>query len=135
MQYVKIDLSGRAYTYAWAGEQPLAVGDWVVVPGNSYNPDPSTGRVLRLLKTCDFTGKVTILRQKIDVRKPQQADGVKGQVSPSAAVDEDRFLKEHGMTREEEYGWNDYGYSDNVLGRESGPIDNYMDTQYRGDTF
>lgn len=72
MQYVKIDLgSTRAYTYAWAGDIPLEVGDWVVVPGNSFQPNPSTGKVLRVLPKCDFTGKVTILRQRIDVRQPQ----------------------------------------------------------------
>lgn len=98
MQYVKIDLNGRAYTYAWAGEKPLQVGEWVVVPGNSYNPDPSTGRVLRLLAKCDFTGKVTVLRQRIDMSKPTQVQANRAPKSMPKP------------------------YDDNVLGQESGPI-------------
>lgn len=98
MQYVKIDLgSTRAYTYAWAGETPLEVGDWVVVPGNSFQPNPSTGKVLRVLPKCDFTGKVTILRQRIDMARPTQVS-VKDVVGQRWGVD------------------------DNVLGQESGPI-------------
>lgn len=134
MQYVKIDLSGRAYTYAWAGDQPLAVGDWVVVPGNSYNPDPSTGRVLRLLPKCDFTGKVTILRQRIDVRKPQQVDSLTERVS--RAVGPAIPKKQHV-----EYGYEPRPISQEEVDNDVGPAveysnpDNYMDTQYRGDMF
>lgn len=92
MQYVKIDLgSTRAYTYAWAGETPLAVGDWVVVPSNSFHPNPSTGKVLRVLKSCDFTGKVTVIRQRIDMNPPRQVDT-------------------SGPTPDS--GWDDYGYHD-----------------------
>lgn len=111
MQYVKIDLgSTRAYTYAWAGETPLEVGDWVVVPGNSFQPNPSTGKVLRVLPKCDFTGKVAILRQRIDVRKPQTIHSGTETVSRAQgkAIPKPQRAE--------------YGYDDNVLGQESGPI-------------
>lgn len=129
MQYVKIDLNGRAYTYAWAGDQPLAVGEWVVVPGNSYNPNPSTGRVLRLLKTCDFTGKVTVLRQKVRLtRSVEQVDGVKGQVDLRRRLDnvvaahvEDNVLgQESGPVQAEPHDWDDYGYRTQYDFRDEG---------------
>lgn len=55
MQYVKVDLGGRAYTYSWADEgSPLAPGDLVVVPGNAVRPQPSEAPVLRLLERPDY---------------------------------------------------------------------------------
>ena len=55
LQFVKVDLGGRAYTYSWADEgSPLAPGDLVVVPGNSVRPEPSEAVVLRLLDRPDY---------------------------------------------------------------------------------
>lgn len=59
MQYVKVDLEGRAYTYAWAGEPPLKRGDWVLVPGNTVNPRNQEAPVIRLLRESDYDGDVT----------------------------------------------------------------------------
>lgn len=99
MQYVKVDLNGRAYTYAWAGDS-LKPNDWVVVPGNSYNPDPSAGRVIRVLPMCDFTGKVTVLRQRVDMNAPQQIDT--NQPTPDSSP--------------EPHDWDDYGYTNPDVG-------------------
>ena len=60
IQYVKVDLGGRAYTYSWDG-LPLAPGDLVTVPGdlvtvpgNSVRPEPSQAVVTRLLDRPDY---------------------------------------------------------------------------------
>lgn len=53
LQYVKVDLGGRAYTYSWDGF-PLAPGDLVTVPGNSVRPEPSEAVVIRLLDRPDY---------------------------------------------------------------------------------
>lgn len=58
MQYVKVDLDGRAYTYSWPGE-PLRRGDWVVVPGNVVNPRSQIAQVIRVLKGPDYDGEIT----------------------------------------------------------------------------
>lgn len=68
--YIKVELGfapPRPYTYAWEGNEPIARGDFVVVPPNTYNPAPAIGRVLRTMPSPDFTGDVTILRQKADI--------------------------------------------------------------------
>lgn len=67
--FIKVELGNkmsRAYTYAWEGEGDIARDDYVVVPPNSYNENPSVGRVLSVVKTPGFDGKITILTQKVD---------------------------------------------------------------------
>lgn len=61
MQYVKLDLGGRAYTYAWPFEDvaPLLVGDVVWIPGNSVNPEKAQAKVVRLLDGPDYDGPIT----------------------------------------------------------------------------
>lgn len=59
MQYVKLDLGGRAYTYAWEGPEPLVVGDVVLCPGNSVHEYPFEAKVLRLLDGPDYDGEIT----------------------------------------------------------------------------
>lgn len=60
MQYVKLDLGGRAYTYAWDNDdQPLIVGDVVLCPPNSVNPHPFEAPVIRLLDGPDYDGEIT----------------------------------------------------------------------------
>lgn len=49
-----MDLDGSAYTYGWDGEEPLAPGDEVTVPGNVVNPEPSVRRVIRKLDKPDY---------------------------------------------------------------------------------
>lgn len=39
--------------YAWTGEVPLKVGDWVEVPGNSFNPYNRRVQVTGLGSTYD----------------------------------------------------------------------------------
>lgn len=39
LQYVKVDLGGRAYTYSWDGP-PLAPGDRVTAPLPESDPHP-----------------------------------------------------------------------------------------------
>ena len=53
LQYVKVDLGGRAYTYSWGGS-PLAPGDRVTVPGNRVRPEPSEAVVIRVLDRPDY---------------------------------------------------------------------------------
>ena len=76
MQIIKVELGlapPRAYTYAWDKWTGGAIerGDYVVVPPNSYNPNPAIGRVLRTMDAPDFTGKVTVLSQKASVQVVQ----------------------------------------------------------------
>jgi hypothetical protein len=68
MQFLKVELGlapPRAYTYAWGGG-PIERGEYVVVPPNSYNPNPAIGRVLRVMQFPDFTGSATVLRHKAE---------------------------------------------------------------------
>lgn len=59
MQYVKVDLEGRAYTYAWNDKQyALQPGDVVMVPGNVVNPKPQQAPVIRVLDGPDYDGKI-----------------------------------------------------------------------------
>lgn len=67
MQYVKLDLGGRAYTYAWANDDdPLNAGDWVWVPGNAVNPKKARARVLRVLGGPDYDGPITEILERHD---------------------------------------------------------------------
>lgn len=54
MQYVKVDLDGKAYTYGWTGSEPLKRGDRVEVPANVVNPEPSVRTVLRPMPGPDY---------------------------------------------------------------------------------
>lgn len=66
MQYVKVDLEGRSYTYAWDDdiEPPLVRGELVVVPGNRINPKPQAAPVIRVLPGPDYDGQIVeILRR------------------------------------------------------------------------
>lgn len=40
--------NGKPYAYRWTGEQPLEVGDRVLLPANWYTEEPFTGRVVSL---------------------------------------------------------------------------------------
>lgn len=73
MKFLKIELGfapPRVYTYAWSGGA-IERGDYVVIPPNSYNPDPAIGRVLRVMELPDFTGTCTVLRHKAEVEVQQ----------------------------------------------------------------
>lgn len=60
MQYVKVDLEGRAYTYSWDDQKyTLQPGDIVLVPGNVVNPKSQQAPVLRILEGPDYDGKIT----------------------------------------------------------------------------
>lgn len=60
MQYVKVDLEGRAYTYSWDDTKyRLQPGDIVLVPGNVVNPRAQQAPVIRLLDGPDYDGKIT----------------------------------------------------------------------------
>lgn len=67
MKFLKVELGmapPRTYTYGYAGTEEVERGDYVVVPPNSYNPNPAIGRVLRTMNAPDFTGTLTVLHQK-----------------------------------------------------------------------
>lgn len=69
MKFLKVELGmapPRAYTYAWGGSV-IERGEYVIVPPNSYNPNPAIGRVLRVMDLPDFTGTCTVLRHKAPV--------------------------------------------------------------------
>lgn len=74
MKFIKVELGmapPRAYTYGWNTPAPIERGDYVVVPPNSYNPNPAIGRVLRVMETPDFTGTCTALDQKANTHTVQ----------------------------------------------------------------
>lgn len=68
MQYVKVDLDGKAYTYGWTGVEPLKRGDRVEVPANVVNPKPSVRTVLRLMPGPDYdVDKIVNILSKVEV--------------------------------------------------------------------
>jgi hypothetical protein len=46
-QVVQVQMAGaqRAYGYAWKGEEPLELGEWVMLPGNVVSPEGCKGKV------------------------------------------------------------------------------------------
>lgn len=51
MQTVQVKILGgpkQTYAYAWEGDQPLKIYDWVTLPGNPVNPDGGEGMVASL---------------------------------------------------------------------------------------
>lgn len=67
MQYVKVDLDGKAYTYGWTGVEPLKRGDRVEVPGNVVNPKPSVRTVLRPMPGPDYdVDKIVNILSKVE---------------------------------------------------------------------
>lgn len=67
MQFCKVDLDGRAYTYSYPDAVTLAPGDWVWVPSNVLVPHPQRAQVIRLLDRSDYPGKVTEILRKASV--------------------------------------------------------------------
>lgn len=68
IQYVKVDLDGKAYTYGWTGSEPLKRGDRVEVPANVVNPEPSIRTVLRPMPGPDYdVDKIVNILAKIEV--------------------------------------------------------------------
>lgn len=67
MQYVKVDLDGKAYTYGWTGSEPLKRGDRVEVPANVVNPEPSVRTVLRAMPGPDYdVDKIVNILSKVE---------------------------------------------------------------------
>lgn len=67
IQYVKVDLDGKAYTYGWTGSEPLKRGDRVEVPANVVNPKPSVRTVLRPMPGPDYdVDKIVNILSKVE---------------------------------------------------------------------
>lgn len=67
IQYVKVDLDGKAYTYGWTGSEPLKRGDRVEVPANVVNPEPSVRTVLRPMPGPDYdVDKIVNILAKVE---------------------------------------------------------------------
>lgn len=67
MQYVKVDLDGKAYTYGWTGAEPLKRGDRVEVPANVVNPEPSIRTILRPIPGPDYdVDKIVNILAKVE---------------------------------------------------------------------
>lgn len=66
-QTVQVRLMGaaRPYDYAWHGDTPLAIGDWVDLPGNVVSPDGCIGRV-ESLKPPAWKGELKPVTAKLD---------------------------------------------------------------------
>lgn len=67
MQFCKVDLDGRAYTYSYPDDMTLSPGDWVWVPSNPLVSHPQRARVVRLMDRSDYAGKVTPILRKASV--------------------------------------------------------------------
>jgi hypothetical protein len=46
-QVVQVQMAGaqKSYGYAWKGEEPLELGEWVMLPGNVVSPEGCKGKV------------------------------------------------------------------------------------------
>lgn len=66
-QTVQVRLMGaaRPYDYAWHGDTPLAIGDWVDLPGNVVSPEGCIGRV-ESLKPPAWKGELKPVMRKLD---------------------------------------------------------------------
>ena len=66
-QTVQVRLMGaaRPYDYTWHGDTPLAVGDYVDLPGNVVSPEGCIGRV-ESLKPPAWKGELKPVMRKLD---------------------------------------------------------------------
>lgn len=105
MQYVKVDLDGKAYTYGWTGSEPLKRGDRVVVPGNVVNPEQSVRTVLRAMPSPDYdVDKIVNILDRVHLQPRSQVEKALDQLDRNEA----KALREDpSMSRPEPHDWDD----------------------------
>lgn len=91
IQYVKVDLDGKAYTYGWTGAEPLKRGDLVEVPANVVNPEPSVRTVLRPMPGPDYdVDKIVNILSKVEPPsrpEPHDWDDLIGDLGDDSAAE------------------------------------------------
>lgn len=63
-QAVQVDIgAARPFSYEWHGQEPLKVGDRVLLPANWVRPDPFVGTVVEI--GTEYTGELASVLEKL----------------------------------------------------------------------